>query len=191
MAYEEPCVTSLGRTSKPSSKAKAKAKAKEHEFVLQWREEALAREAAEELRAAQREVEVRSAWRAEAATEEDPWGDMADLESEVDNPPGTVVHADTHGVPCTVCHAVHRGPCSFHDVLRAEIAQLQLYADNFLPPSEDFHSLRALLYTLMGSIRGYLVDGGLTPVRYRELLSDARILKRHCDSSVYDSMYAS
>ena len=71
-------------------------------------------------------------------------------------------------------------------MLRAEIAQLQLYAENFLPRTENFHSLRGVLYTLMASIHGYLVDGCLTVEKYRELLVEARIVKRHCDRSVCD-----
>ena len=191
MAYEEASEASLGRRCK----AKAKAKAKEPDLAAG--RECLAREAAEERRAAQCDAEFREAWRNEAATQEDPWGDMAAVESAVDNLPGSVVHADTHGVvsilvppgsgvPCTVCYTVHRGPCSFHDVLRAEMAQLELYAEHFLPRTEDFVSLRDVLYQLMASIHGYLVDGCLTPEKYRELLAEARIVKRHCESSVCD-----
>ena len=193
MAYEEASVASLGR----SCKAKAKAKAKEPDLVREYVRECLAREAAEERRAAQCDAEFRLAWQNEAATEEDPWGGMAAVESAVDNPPGSVVHADTHGVvsilvppgsgvPCTVCYTVHRGPCSFHDVLRAEMAQLELYAEHFLPRTEDFVSLRAVLYQLMASIHGYLAHGCLTAEKYRELLAEARIVKRHCDRSVCD-----
>jgi hypothetical protein len=191
MAYEEASEASLGRRCK----AKAKAKAKEPDLAAG--RECLAREAAEERRAAQCDAEFREAWRNEAATQEDPWGDMAAVESAVDNLPGSVVHADTHGgvsilvspgsgVPCTSCHTVHRGPCSFHDVLRAEIAQLKLYADHFLPRTEDFAELRDALYQLMASIHGYLAHGGLTAEKYRELLLEARSAKRHCDRSVCD-----
>ena len=109
MAYEEASVASLGR----SCKAKAKAKAKEPEFVREYVEEALAREAAEERRAAQCDAEFRLAWQNEAATEEDPWGDMAALESAVDNPPGSVVHADTR---CRLDLSSTWQRCAMHSV---------------------------------------------------------------------------
>ena len=83
-------------------------------------------------------------------------------------------------------HAVHRGPCSFHDVLRAEMAQLELYAEHFLPRTEDFVSLRDVLYQLMASIHGYLAHGGLTAEKYRDLSLEARSAKKHCERSVCD-----
>ena len=175
MAYEQTSESSLGRRSK----AKAKAKAKEPDL------------------AAQRDAEFRDAWGNEVSSQADPWSDMAAVEPAVDNLPGSVMHADAHGcvsilvppgsgVPCTSCHAVHRGPCSFHDVLRAEIAQLKLYADQFLPRTEDFAELRDVLYQLMASIHGYLAHGGLTAEKYRDLLLEARSAKKHCERSVCD-----
>ena len=191
MAYEEASEASLGRRCK----AKAKAKAKEPDLAAG--RECLAREAAEERRAAQCDAEFREAWRNEAATQEDPWGDMAAVESAVDNLPGSVVHADTHGVvsilvppgsgvPCTVCYTVHRGPCSFHDVLRAEIAQLKMYADHFVPRTDDFAELRDTLHQLIACIHDYLAHGGLTPETYSDLLLEARSAKEHCERSVCD-----
>ena len=188
MAYEEASEASLGRRCK----AKAKAKAKEPDLAAG--RECLAREAAEERRAAQCDAEFREAWRNEAATQEDPWGDMAAVEFAVDNLPGSVVHTASStvdnlpgsGVPCASCYTVHRGPCSFHDVLRVEIAQLKMYADHFVPRTEDFAELRDALYQLMASIHGYLAHGGLTAEKYRDLLLEARSAKRHCDGSVCD-----
>ena len=196
MAYEEGSEASLGRRCK----AKAKAKAKEPDFVREWKEQFLERaktKAAEELRAAQRDAEVRDAWRNEAASQGDPWADMAEVDSAADSLPDSVVHADTHGVvsfivspgsgvPCTSCHVVHRGQCSFHDVLRAEIEQLKLYADHFVPRTEDFAELRDALYQLMANIHGYLAHGGLTPEKYTDILLEVRSAKRHCERSVCD-----
>ena len=166
---------SLGRRSK----AKAKAKAKEPD------------------RAAQRDAELRDAWVNEVASQADPWSDMAAVEPAIDNLPGSVMHADAHGcisilvpagsgIPCTSCQAVHRGPCSFHDLLRAEIAQLKLYADHFVPQIEEFVELRCALYHIMARIHRYLAKGGLTREKYTDLLLHARSAKRHCEQSVSD-----
>jgi hypothetical protein len=188
MAHLLASEASLGRRCK----AKAKAKAKEPDLVAV--RELLAREAAEEHRAAQCDAEVREAWRNEAATQPDPWGDMAAVEFAVDNLPGSVVHTASStvdnltggGVPCTSCHTVHRGPCSFHDVLRAEIAQLKMYADHFVPRTDDFAALRDTLHQLIACIHDYLAHGGLTPETYSDLLLEARSAKEHCERSVCD-----
>ena len=182
---------SLGR----SCKAKAKAKAKEPDLAAGM--ELLRRQAAEEQRAAQRDAEFRDAWENEEASQADPWADMAAVEPAVDHLPGSVMQADAHGcvsilvppgsgVPCTDCHAVHRGPCSFHDLLRAEIAQLKLYADQFVPQIEEFVELRCTLYHIMASIHRHLAKGGLTREKYTDLLLHARSAKRHCEESVSD-----
>jgi hypothetical protein len=193
MAYEQTSEASLGRRCK----AKAKAKAKEPDLAAVMQR--LPCQAAEEQRAAQRDAEFRDAWawENEAASQEDPWADMAAVEPAVDNLPGSVMHADARGcvsilvppgsgVPCTSCHAVHRGPCSFHDLLRAEIAQLKLYADQFVPQTEEFAELRGALYQIMGSIHGYLAQGGLTLEKYTDILLHARSARRHCERSVSD-----
>jgi hypothetical protein len=193
MAYEQTSEASLGRRCK----AKAKAKAKEPDLAAVMQR--LPCQAAEEQRAAQRDAEFRDAWawENEAASQEDPWADMAAVEPAVDNLPGSVMHADARGcvsilvppgsgVPCTSCHAVHRGPCSFHDLLRAEIAQLKLYADQFVPQTEEFAELRGALYQIMGSMHGYLAQGGLTLEKYTDLLLHARSARRHCERSVSD-----
>ena len=191
MAYEQASEASLGRRCK----AKAKAKAKEPDLAAAMQR--LSRQAAEEQRAAQRDAEFRDSWANEIASQADPWADMAAVEPAVDNLPGSVMHADAHGcvsilvppgsgVPCTSCHAVHRGPCSFHDVLRAEIAQLKLYADQFVPQIEEFAELRGALYEIMGSIHGYLAQGGLTLEKYNDILLQARSARRHCERSVSD-----
>ena len=189
MAYEEAREASLGRRCK--AKAKAMAKAKFYDEEMSARIAAIrAREAAEELAAAQREAEDLLAWRTEAASQPDPWANMADIEDAVDSLPGSVVHADAEGavsapvspglgVPCTSCHAVHRGRCSPHDVLRAEIGQLTLYADQCLPRTEEFAELRDALYKVMAKAHGYLVDGGLTPERYADMLFLFRSAKKH------------
>ena len=186
-ASEEP----LGR----SCKAKAKAKAREPDLAAGM--ELLRRQAAEEQRAAQRDAEFRDAWENEAASQADPWADMAAVEPAVDHLPGGVMQADAHGcvsilvppgsgVPCTSCHAVHQGPCSMHDLLRAEIAQLKLYADQFVPQIEEFVELRCTLYHIMASIHRHLAKGGLTREKYTDLLLHARSAKRHCEESVSD-----
>ena len=115
---------------------------------------------------------------------------MADIEDAVDSLPGSVVHADAEGavsapvspglgVPCTSCHAVHRGRCSPHDVLRAEICQLTLYADECSARSEGYAELRDELNKIKAEAHGYLVDGGLTPERYADLLILFRSCKKH------------
>ena len=179
---------SLGR------RCKAKARPKPDLAAAMQR---LSRQAAEEQHAAQRDAEFRDAWGNEVASQADPWADMAAVEPAVDNLPGSVMHADAHGcvsilvppgsgVPCTSCHAVHRGPCSFHDLLRAEIAQLKLYADQFVPQIEEFRELRCALYHIMATINGHLAQGGLTLEKYTDILLHARCAKRHCEQSVSD-----
>ena len=193
MANEQASEASLGRRCK----AKAMAKAKEQDLAAAMQR--LSRQAAEEQRAAQRDAEFRDAWawENEAASQEDPWADMAAVDPAVDNLPGSVMHADARGcvsilvppgsgVPCTSCHAVHRGPCSFHDLLRAEIAQLKLYADQFVPQTEEFAELRGALYQIMGSIHGYLAQGGLTLEKYNDIRLHARSARQHCERSVSD-----
>ena len=179
---------SLGR------RCKAKARPKPDLAAAMQR---LSRQAAEEQHAAQRDAEFRDAWGNEVASQADPWADMAAVEPAVDNLPGSVMHADADGcvsilfppgigLPCTSCNLVHQGPCSFHDLLRAEIAQLKLYADHFVPQIEEFRELRCALYHIMATINGHLAQGGLTLEKYTDILLHARSAKRHCEQSVSD-----
>ena len=146
MPSEAATVASLGRSCKAKAKAKAKERWQYRAFIAEVAEQVLANEAAEERRAAFFEAQVRQARHDAAASEPCPWADM----EGVDDIAESVVHADNRGVvsilvpagsgvPCTECQTQHRGVCSFHNLLLADISTLKLYAEAFVPPGPEFH----------------------------------------------------
>jgi hypothetical protein len=115
-----------------------------------------------------------------------------DLTQTVDNQEQSVVHADTRylasilvpagsGAPCTSCHALHSGDCSFHDLLQADMERLQMYADVFIPPGPECHSIRGALYTIMGNIHICLVQGGISTEVFRKLRVAVRCVIEQCN----------
>ena len=150
-----------------------------------------AEDEAEERREQPREKEARDDWHNAAASEPDPWGDM-EGSAAVDNPAQSVVHADARGLvsifvpadsgtPCTECHAQHRGVCSFHDLLRADMNRLKMYADVFLPHGPEFYCYRGALYTIMSHIHDALAQGGITAEIFGNLRVIVRCMIEECD----------
>ena len=125
---------------------------------------------------------------AAAQTEvENPWVDMDDVSDDfvqIDHfrhlailpPPGT-------GVPCTSCHRQHAGPCTFEDLLIADMNIMQFYAEVFLPAGPWFHDLRVSLYKLLGEIHHEVnfEEPRVTADKFGVLRAAALNLKARCD----------
>ena len=61
-----------------------------------------------------------------------------------------------------------------------------MYADQFVPQTEEFAELRGALCQLMGIIHEYLARGGLTPEKYTDISLQSRSLRIQCERSVSD-----
>ena len=172
MAYLAPTEAGLGRSCK--AKAQAKAKAALNDTMAAMSATMRADREAEERRSLLVEQEARDARHNEAASQPDPWGDMGEI-AAVDNPAESVVHADYRGfvsiivpadsgVPCTECHVQHRGPCSFHDLLRADMDTLAMYKGVVLQVQiyrPEFDSYRAAIDATMADIHEALAEIGV------------------------------
>jgi hypothetical protein len=189
MASEEACTLSLGR----SCKAKAKAKAKHRLFLAEYAEHVRARDAAQERRAELLEVGFNTAWHNATASESSPWADMGNLDATAES----VVHSDTRrevstsmaagiGVPCTECHTQHRGVCTYHDLLLADLVHLKLFASNFVPLRPEFNWLLGALWELMFTIQRNLAYGEVTPEKFRELRASVVRVREQCYLHVPD-----
>jgi hypothetical protein len=183
MASEEACTLSLGR----SCKAKAKAKAKHRLFLAEYAEHVRARDAAQERRAELLEVGFNTAWHNPTASDSSPWADMGNLDATAER----VVHSDTRrevstsmaagiGVPCTECHTQHRGVCTYHDLLLADLVHLKLFASNFVPLRPEFNWLLGALWEVIISIQRSLAYGPVTPGKFRELRASVVRVREQC-----------
>ena len=183
MASEEACTLSLGR----SCKAKAKANAKHRLFLAEYAEHVRARDAAQESRAELLEVGFNMAWHNAAASDSSPWADMGNLDATAES----VVHSDTRravstsmaagiGVPCTECHTQHRGVCTSHDLLLADLVHLKLFASNFAPLRPEFNWLLRALWELMFTIQRNLAHGEVTQEKFRELRASVVRVREQC-----------
>ena len=189
MAYLAPTAAGLGRSCK--AKAKAKAKAALNDTMAAMSATMRAESEAEERRSQLREQEARDAWHNEAASKPSPWGDMDEI-AAVDNPAESVVHADESGlvsiiappdggVPCTECHVQHRGTCSFHDLLRADMDTLGMYLDVVLPHRPECYRYRAAIYTTMSDIHAALIETGIAEDMFVHLRASVQHVIKDCN----------
>ena len=189
MASEEACTLSLGR----SCKAKAKPKANDRLFRAEYAEHVRARDAAQERRAELLEVGFNTAWHNAAASESSPWADMGDLDATAESD----VHSDTRreastsiaagiGPPCTECHTQHRGVCTYHDLLLADIVHLKLFLSNFVPQRPEFNWLLGALWEVILTIQRSLAYGPVTPGKFRELRASVVRVREQCYLHVPD-----
>ena len=174
MASEEACALSLGRSCKAKAKAKAKVQVQAFDVAVVHRAELL-------------EFGFNTAWHNAASSEPSPWADMGGLDATAES----VVHSDTRGevstsmpagigVPCTECHTQHRGVCFYHNLLLADLVHLKIFAENFVPPRQEFYWLHDALYSLMDTIHRNLAYGEVTPEKFRELRASVVSVTEQC-----------